>query len=217
MKKYWESFTRWARVLAFRFCINTAFEYNKFKQECIPVGCVPSTAVAVGGCLPKRVSAGRGVSVCQRGKEGVCQRGCLPRGVYTSLLWQTDTCKNITFPQLLLWTVINSSAHGGIWVSPPCHGIPPLNPPGPGAFLFSVSFSFQEKIGQISVQCRLAPAIFGVGALPQPSGKSRPTTGYSADQRFSRRAGAEMGGGGKNLFCGGSKISQRGASTYYLA
>ena len=56
------------------------------KQECIPVGCVPSAAVAVclGGCLP---------------------RGCLPRGTYTSPCGQTDTCVNITFLQLLLRTV----------------------------------------------------------------------------------------------------------------
>ena len=45
-------------------------------QECIPVGCVPSTAVAVsevgGGCLPRRVSAQGAVSAWG---------GCPPRGV----------------------------------------------------------------------------------------------------------------------------------------
>ena len=49
---------------------------------------------------------------------GVCQGGCLPRGEVS--VWgcvcpggctpphrgQTDTCEYITFPQLLLWTVI---------------------------------------------------------------------------------------------------------------
>ena len=70
------------------------------KQECIPVGCVPSAAVAISwegvyvwGCLPWRVSAwGEGVSVwgcLPRGvsaqgevsaQEGVCLGGCLSRG-----------------------------------------------------------------------------------------------------------------------------------------
>ena len=67
------------------------------EQECIPVGCVPSAAVAVyWGCLP-----GRGVSA---------------GGVYPSMHWgrhlppmdrTTDRCKNITFPQLRLRTVIH--------------------------------------------------------------------------------------------------------------
>ena len=32
------------------------FRENIFEQECIPLGCIPSTAVAVpgGGCLPAR-------------------------------------------------------------------------------------------------------------------------------------------------------------------
>ena len=47
------------------------------KQECIPVGCVPSAAVAV----------------------------CFGGGVY-SPYGQTDTCENIIFPQLLLRTVM---------------------------------------------------------------------------------------------------------------
>ena len=40
------------------------FLFKKSKQECIPVGCVPSAAVGIGGW------------------EGVClgRRGCLPRG-----------------------------------------------------------------------------------------------------------------------------------------
>ena len=72
------------------------------EQECIPVGCVPSVAVAiflgggvcpgvfVGGCLPDR-----GGGVCPR---GICLGGCTPP------CGQTDTCENIFFPQLLLWT-----------------------------------------------------------------------------------------------------------------
>ena len=46
-----------------------------FRQECIPVGCIPPAAVAVsGGCLP-----GMG---CLRREDGRClPRGCLPRRV----------------------------------------------------------------------------------------------------------------------------------------
>ena len=100
------------------------------KQECIPVGCVPSAAVAVGGgwgclegvcpggvcpggCLPGGVSAqGWGVSAW-----GLCVsqhalgRGCLPRGcvcipapVHAGIPHWTEflthACENITFPQL---------------------------------------------------------------------------------------------------------------------
>ena len=63
------------------------------EQECIPVGCVPSAAVAV---LKGSVS-GQG--------EGCV---CLPRGMYTSSTVNriTDSCKNITFPQLRLRTVV---------------------------------------------------------------------------------------------------------------
>ena len=59
---------------------------KKFEQECIPVGCVQSTAVVVsGGGVPRGVSAG----------------GCTPLPVDR----MTDTGENITFPQLLLQTV----------------------------------------------------------------------------------------------------------------
>ena len=38
----------------------------------------------------------------------VCPGGCLPGGVYTSppVDRMTDACENISFPQLLLWTVM---------------------------------------------------------------------------------------------------------------
>ena len=72
------------------------------KQECIPVGCVPSAAVADcwGECLPMK---------------GVYPRWCLPRrsawaGVSAQgecLLSLTHACENITFPQLCLWMVIS--------------------------------------------------------------------------------------------------------------
>ena len=68
------------------------------KQENIPVGCVlslqwpsPGQGCLPGGCLPR----------------GVCLAGCLPGRVYTSdVNRMTDRCKNITFPQLRLRTVI---------------------------------------------------------------------------------------------------------------
>ena len=119
-------------------------EEGQVKQECIPVGCVPSAAVAVcwgvcpGGCLPRGntwgmsaqgVSAWGGVcragwllgDVCWEGGcllGGVCPGGCLPRGCVSQhapladtppVERMTDRCKNITFPQLRLRTVINFS------------------------------------------------------------------------------------------------------------
>ena len=62
------------------------------QQECIPVGCVPSAAVAAwgGGGLPKGWVSARGVGVSAWGfwgclPGGVClggayPGGCLPRG-----------------------------------------------------------------------------------------------------------------------------------------
>ena len=95
------------------------------KQECIPVGCVPSVAVVIGGgggsargvcrvcvCVSRGVSAQEGVCVqgrcvCPRG--GVCPgQVCLPGGCTPPPLWTeflTHACENITFPQLLLRTV----------------------------------------------------------------------------------------------------------------
>ena len=97
------------------------------KQECIPVGCVPSAAVAAGGgrgvsqhALDRGVSAW-GVSVREGGvgvstlggvaARGVCISqhalgggGCLLQCMlgyfppWTEFL--THTCENITFPQL---------------------------------------------------------------------------------------------------------------------
>ena len=67
------------------------------KQECIPVGCVPSAAVAAGRggrCLP-----GWG---CLLG--GICSMHAGIHPPWTE--WLTNGCKNITFPQLCLRTVI---------------------------------------------------------------------------------------------------------------
>ena len=90
-----------------------------FEQECIPVGCVPSAAVAVSASGPG------GVSLWSRGR---CLPLVLRGGVYTppwtdippgqtpplpSACWDThptvdrmaDARENITFTQLLLRTV----------------------------------------------------------------------------------------------------------------
>ena len=75
-------------------------EKNYKKQECIPVGCVPSAAVAIcwgvclpmggslpGGVCPRGVCPERGVSVQGDVRPGgvcpwgVCPGGCLPKGV----------------------------------------------------------------------------------------------------------------------------------------
>ena len=87
-----------------------AVEQKQTRQECIPVGCVPSAAVAVcweGGICPRGVCPGGGVclprgwclpgrGVSAQGEGCVCpgggmsaqgvvsagEGGCLPRGVY---------------------------------------------------------------------------------------------------------------------------------------
>ena len=72
------------------------------KQECIPVGCVPSAAVAVcWGDLPARGGemSARGV-LPARGVCLVCPGGC---PLCTEFL--THACENITFQQLRLRTV----------------------------------------------------------------------------------------------------------------
>ena len=73
----------------------------------MPVGCVPSAAVAVSA------------DVCLG--EGVCPGGCLPRGgslqgvcvpreVNTSPCGQTDDYENITFLKLLLRMLIKENS-----------------------------------------------------------------------------------------------------------
>ena len=90
---------------------STCFYTNK---ECIPTGCVPSAAVAVLG--------GRGVcpmgwGYLSHGGHGLCPMrvgvsapwgGGLPRFCQTptSVNRMADACENITFPQLLLRTVL---------------------------------------------------------------------------------------------------------------
>ena len=69
------------------------------------VGCVSSAAVAISGWGVCRLPRGclPGVFV----RLGRLARGCLPRHTLT------QACQNITFPQLLLWTVkcIQSNAN----------------------------------------------------------------------------------------------------------
>ena len=63
-----------------------------------------------GGCLPTGAYLPRGLSACQGrclpARGGVCPGGSAgrvsARWVYTSPRGQTDTCENITSPQLLL-------------------------------------------------------------------------------------------------------------------
>ena len=70
------------------------------KQECIPVGCVPSVALAIWGCLSGGVSAW----------GGVCQGGVHPLPVDRIL----DTCLwKHAFPQLLLVMVTRVSLRLG--------------------------------------------------------------------------------------------------------
>ena len=63
---------------ALEFFLNVSTEFAEFsdKQECIPLGCIPSTAVAISGVgLPRGCLPGVG---CLPG--GVCLGECLPRG-----------------------------------------------------------------------------------------------------------------------------------------
>ena len=96
--------THYRRGFVWRACRHSR------RQECTPVGCVPSVAVAM--CIP--ACTGQGVSargcVCP---GGCLPEGCLPGGVYPDMHWSrhppvdrmTDRCKNITIPQLRLQTV----------------------------------------------------------------------------------------------------------------
>ena len=84
---------------------------QNIKPEYIPVGCLPSTAVAAEvGCIPActgqgRVSAQGGCVAGGVCPGGVCPGGCLLKCMlgYTHPLWTeflTHACENITFPQL---------------------------------------------------------------------------------------------------------------------
>ena len=106
----------------------------RWDQECIPVGCVPSAAVAAGGMYPSvhwqggvsQHALGSGVCIpaCTR-QGGICPWGCLPKGCVCPegvSAWEgvfsgvclpgggclPDACENIALQQLLLWTVTMS-------------------------------------------------------------------------------------------------------------
>ena len=119
--------------------------WTYLQQEYIPVGCVPSAAVAVSrgrGCLPREIVWLRGCL-----PRGLSTWGCLPGGVYPPgpigrhppgprgrhplrpsgrhppTLWTeflAHACENITFPQLLLRTV-NILCKSKRWRWWPCH------------------------------------------------------------------------------------------------
>ena len=94
--------------------------YNySFIQECIPVGCLPPA------CCPGGVPGPRGVSAPEGREEGclvwggVCSQGGDWSGDGIPACTEadsppvnriTDTCKNITLPQLSLRAVINDSS-----------------------------------------------------------------------------------------------------------
>ena len=102
----------------------TDIRQHKEQQECIPIGCVPSAAVAVrgvcfqGGCFKGGfLPSGCLPWVCL--PRGCLSGGCLPGGVCpvctgktpppTWTEWLTDRCKNITFPQFRLQTIIRNN------------------------------------------------------------------------------------------------------------
>ena len=80
-------------------------------QECIPVGRVPSAAVAVcwgRGCLPAKGRLPRGWLSRGVSARGVCvSKHALSQTPHPPVNRMTDRCKNITFPQLRLRAVIN--------------------------------------------------------------------------------------------------------------
>ena len=82
---------------------------NSIQQECIPVGYILSAGVAISG------GSAQGGLLNGVSTRGVSAWGCLPRevstpvhaGIHTPPVNRmTDACENITFLQLLLWTVM---------------------------------------------------------------------------------------------------------------
>ena len=136
---------------------------RKKKQECIPVGCVPSSAMAVwGGVCPSGCLPGGGVcsgKVCQGvfALRGVCPGGCTPHPLCEQM---TDGCKNITFPQLPLPTVQNVFIGGSKGVL------------GAGTTYYcSISFIFMQISRKTFPNNRSLLQTQSLAPLP-PSGKS---------------------------------------------
>ena len=76
------------------------------EQECIPVGCVPPTAVAVGGGLHHAPPREQTTPDQAPPQTGTPREQTPPRSRHSPVNRITDTCKNITFPQLRLRAVM---------------------------------------------------------------------------------------------------------------
>ena len=81
-----ENFWQFAMALSQSFSVNSTLRYSHIEQECIPVGCVPSAAVAVGGGVCPGVSAQEVSAPVHAGIQPPVKR-------------ITDACENITLPQ----------------------------------------------------------------------------------------------------------------------
>ena len=101
-----------------QFILLTRSHFSLIAKNCVglgtqTLGCIPSAAVAVRGCLPREVSA-RGKVCLPMGEGclpmggGVCPGGCLPGWGAQCILGYTvppvnritDACENITLPRL---------------------------------------------------------------------------------------------------------------------
>ena len=96
------------------------------EQDSIPVGCIPSAAVAVGGggvgCLPQCMLGYLSGGVCPSACWDTCLGGVCPvhAGIHIPPRWTEflkHACENITFPQLLLRTVITCVKTVHTWLS----------------------------------------------------------------------------------------------------
>ena len=72
------------RVFAIILPAPQTFQHNfRIQQECIPVGCVPPAAVAVGGCLLPGGSPCGGLGCLLPRGGSPCQGGCLLPGGFS--------------------------------------------------------------------------------------------------------------------------------------
>ena len=103
----------WSRMSSVRLCSGPNH------QECIPVGCVPSAAVAPAHPLAMHTpyATHTPCHTCPLPHTPSCLLPHMPPPRHTCSPAMhapppvnriTDSCKNITFPQLLLWTVMIS-------------------------------------------------------------------------------------------------------------
>ena len=79
---------------------HAVFGNNVAKQECIPVVCIPSAAVAAGGGGCIQHALGRGSAWRCQPRGGVCLGGMLGYTLPLWTEWLTDTCENIALTQL---------------------------------------------------------------------------------------------------------------------